>query len=164
MADLRLIRAVRRISTVLARIERQLAAHDGVSVSQLRILMRLVQEEERGMRVSELAEDQGLAISTMTRNLALLEKRRWLTRSSGSNDKRTVVVTLTEEGRRHANALEARSNAVFQRAFQPFHRSAALERAVALQRVASALEEVSLPERSSVAATQEAVPAHAKRR
>jgi DNA-binding MarR family transcriptional regulator len=141
MRETRLIRSLQRLATALGRLERQTAAEHEVSVSQLRVLMHLGQTR-RGLRISDLAADQGLAVSTMTRNLTLLEKKGWVERQTGASDRRTVNVLLTPDGRRHSQRLQSTTIGLFDRAFHAFHPSDKVERAVALDRVAAALEKL----------------------
>ncbi len=139
MSETRLLRSVQRLASALTKLERQAAAAAGVSVSQMRILISL-EHAERTLRISALAEEQGLAVSTMTRNLKLLERKAWVRRLPGSADKRTVEIELTEAGREVASSLSDTNVAQFSRAFRRFHPSDRIERAVALDRVAAALE------------------------
>ncbi|MEK7703838.1 MAG: MarR family transcriptional regulator [Myxococcota bacterium] len=141
MSDSRLLRSVQRLASALGRLERQTASRAGVTVSQLRVLSCLDQASSApGVRIGTLADDQGLAISTMTRNVALLERRGWVRRESGEEDRRTVRVVLTEVGRQKALELQDTTLSRFQRAFRAFHPTDRVERAVALDRVAEALE------------------------
>src|SRR5688572_6708795 len=107
MRDARLVRSLQRLATALGRLERQTAAENDVSVSQLRVLTCLGAHPhgsetgeasdagKRGVRISDLAHEQGLAVSTMTRNIALLEKKGWVSRHTGAADRCTVMVVLT---------------------------------------------------------------------
>jgi DNA-binding MarR family transcriptional regulator len=146
MSQERLLRSVQRLSCVLSRLERQTAAQQGVSVSQMRVLIYLGQaEDQTGVRLSDLADDQGLALSTMTRNVSLLEQNGWVRREAGREDRRVVTVALTEPGRRLAASLRENSVARFSSAFRTFHPSDRIERAVAMDRVAEALERIEGP-------------------
>lgn len=140
MSQTRLLRSVQRLANALARLERQVAAANGVSVSQMRVLRSLDQSEQNGARISDLAGEQALAVSTMTRNLSLLERRGWIARATGASDRRTVWIRLTDSGRELAATLTDTSVARFSRAFSRFHPTDRVERAVALDRVAAALE------------------------
>jgi len=142
MSDRRLVQSVQRLATALSRLERQTAAEHDVSVSQLRVLMHLAQGENSGVRISDLAQEQGLAVSTMTRNLGLLEKKGLITRIAGAQDKRTVVARLTDAGLARSRLLKTTTVGLFGKAFHAFHPSDRVERAVALDRVAAALEKV----------------------
>ena len=92
------------------------------------------------MRLSDLAGEQGLAVSTMTRNVALLERKGWLSRASPDGDKRVALLRLTPQGVAQAQTLRGLSVGQLSRAFSGFHPSDRVERAVALDRVAAALE------------------------
>ena len=50
------------------------------------------------IRISELAEKQGMDRTTLTRNLSVLEREGYIKISSG-NDHRTRIVTATQKGR-----------------------------------------------------------------
>lgn len=141
MNESRFARSLWRMSCVLQRLERRAAADQQVTPSQLRLLLSLGRSEN-GRRVSDLAQEQGLDVSTMTRNLAQLEKRGWLTREPGKEDRRTTEVLLTAQGRQRAEALRQVIRRLCQRAFLSFHPSDRAERVVALDRVATALEKL----------------------
>ena len=149
MRDARLVRSLQRLATALGRLERQTAAGNDVSVSQLRVLTSLAAQgdptTDDGVRISDLAQEQGLAVSTMTRNVALLEKKGWVSRRVGAADRRTVIVALTDTGRERSARLRTSTLGSFARAFDAFHPSDSVVRAVALDRVAAALEKVTSP-------------------
>jgi DNA-binding MarR family transcriptional regulator len=78
----------------------------------------------------------------MTRNLLLLEKQGWVARLQGTEDRRVVQVRLTEAGSARARELQTTTVGQMSRAFAAFHPSDRVERAVALDRVAAALEAI----------------------
>lgn len=135
----KLVLAVERCAGVLARFERRLAGEHNVSVSQMRLLKYLL-TQPKGVRISDLARDQGLALSTITRNMILLEKSGWLNRTTGTLDGREVTIELSERGKQLAAVLTTSTNELLVKAFAGFHPSDRIERAVALERVAAALE------------------------
>lgn len=169
MSEQRLLRSIDRFADVLLRMERNNAASVGVSVSQMRILLRLIdarkaaQHEARlssqeynanhggngsnglngfsGLRISDLAQSQGLAVSTMTRNLSGLERKGWIRRQKCSSDGRAVNITLSDEGATVASQLSDERSRCMGTAFKSFHPSDRLERAVAMERIAAALEQ-----------------------
>ena len=141
MSEKRLVQSVQRLANALGRLERQCAAENDVSVSQLRVLLYLA-DADAGVRISDLAQDQGLAVSTMTRNVGLLEKKGWITRETGADDRRTVLVGLTPAGDHVSGTLLRSTHGFFGRAFERFHPTDRVERAVALDRVAAALEKI----------------------
>ena len=139
MHENRLARSVQRLSSILLRIERQVAAKHDFSVPQYRLLMSMM-DHDGDLHVGELAEDQGVAISTMTRNVNLLESKGLLAKTAGLKDKRTVRVCLSEEGMASASGLKGDTENFFRKAFVQFHPSDRLERSVALERISLALE------------------------
>ncbi|MBI5508451.1 MAG: MarR family transcriptional regulator [Deltaproteobacteria bacterium] len=141
MSEARLVKSIQRLASALAKQERQTAAGFGVSVSQMRLLSSL-ETTQAPARISDLATEQGLAVSTMTRNLALLEEKGFLRRVPGADDKRTVTVELSESGRALAAKLSDTNIARFAQAFRGFHPTDRVERAVALDRVAAAIEKI----------------------
>lgn len=140
MTEDRLLRSVQRLSNALARLERQAAARGGVSVSQLRVMIYLFESTADGIRISDLAEDQGLAVSTMTRNLALLEKKGWIARRKGAEDKRTVLIALTDPGREVASGLQDTTLGQLNQVFRAFPDTDRDGSATALDGVSDALE------------------------
>ena len=50
------------------------------------------------MSLKALANQQSLTAATMSSNINTLEKRGWVTRSRCRDDKRTVAITITDEG------------------------------------------------------------------
>ena len=141
MSKARLINAVHRLGAVLARMERDVASSHGMTPSQMRCLLALRQQAEtEEPRVGRLAETLGLAFSTVTRNLAHLERRGWISRQGDGADKRAVRIALTGEGRSMSGRLYESVVGKMGHAFRGFHASEHLEQAVAVKRVAEALE------------------------
>lgn len=141
MSDDRLIRSVERIAKVLARLERRVANEEQITLAQVRILLHLGGASE-GLRVSDLAAAQGVALSTMTRNVIQVERQGWVQRAGAADDRRCVRVNLTPDGTQRAVAVKDRQQRAYARAIQTFHPSDRVERAVAIDRVAAALEKV----------------------
>lgn len=130
--------ALERLARAYARLERLTAAGLGASVPELRAFVFLARHGGSAT-VSELARDQGAALSTMTRNLALLERRGLLTRQSGeARGRPAVFAQLTLQGRRLAEAAEQALRRRFERALAARAPVASLR---ALVELATALEE-----------------------
>ncbi|WP_393053837.1 MarR family winged helix-turn-helix transcriptional regulator [Streptomyces sp. LN549] len=87
-----LVRSAFQVMGVLTRIG---AEHD-LSLTQLRVLGIL---RDRHPRMSDLAAFLGLDKSTMSGLIARAERRGLLTRGTSSEDKRAVVVLITDAGR-----------------------------------------------------------------
>src|SRR3712207_5721150 len=76
-------------------------------VPQLRLMGMLSHRDNR--RMSEVAECLGVAMSTATQVADRLEARGWVRRAPDPEDRRVVLLALTEEGRRlTAERREAR--------------------------------------------------------
>src|ERR1700722_19983376 len=75
------------------------ASPDGraLSLSQYGLLQPLAQQDRA--RVSQLSTDAGIAPSTASRILDVLERRELIRRERHAGDRRAVEVTLTGRGR-----------------------------------------------------------------
>ncbi|MFD8686093.1 MarR family winged helix-turn-helix transcriptional regulator [Streptomyces sp. NPDC059651] len=100
-----LVRSAFQIMGVLTRIG---AEHD-LSLTQLRVLGIL---RDRSPRMSDLAAFLGLDKSTMSGLIARAERRGLLTRGTSPEDKRAVVVLITDEGRALIQRLYEEGKAV----------------------------------------------------
>jgi DNA-binding MarR family transcriptional regulator len=137
MHEERLLAALDRLAHALDRVERTSAHAECLTLAQARSLLRL----RRGpSRVSDLAREQTLAVSTLTRNLAHLDRRGWVQRRSGDEDKRTVWVALTEVGQAVAARLHDTRCRTLKAAVTGMHSVDRLESAVTLARVAGDIE------------------------
>ena len=101
-----------RLSTELVRrlqlLERQeLAACCGVPLSRSVVLRVLARRGDR--RMSELAEELGVAQSTATRLVEPLVAEGLVERRRARDDRRAVEVALTAEGARRAQTVQAGS-------------------------------------------------------
>jgi DNA-binding MarR family transcriptional regulator len=76
--------------------DKRLRPH-GLRVTQFTILANLMLRGPTAL--SELAQKMGLERTTLTRNLALLETRGWVTIRPGDSDSRTRIISVTETGR-----------------------------------------------------------------
>jgi DNA-binding MarR family transcriptional regulator len=88
-----------RLRVAVARLARQLRQHSpgGLSPSQWSALVTV--EENRSLRIGDLAEREGVSAPTATRLVASLEEAGLLARTSDPADRRTAYVALTAEGR-----------------------------------------------------------------
>ena len=83
----------------------QLAAEEGMSLTQLRVLGVL---RDRRPRMAELAKGLGLDRSSVTGLIDRAQARGLVERIAEEGDGRVVRVALTEEGRRYAEQMTAR--------------------------------------------------------
>lgn len=102
-----LVRSAFQVMGVLTRIG---AEHD-LSLTQLRVLGIL---RDRTLRMSDLAAFLGLDKSTMSGLIARAERRGLLTRGTSPEDKRAVVVLITDEGRALIQRLYEEGKAVLE--------------------------------------------------
>jgi DNA-binding MarR family transcriptional regulator len=88
-----------RLRVAVARLARQLRQHSpgGLSPSQWSALVTV--EDNRSLRIGDLAEREGVSAPTATRLVASLEEAGLLTRTTDPADRRTAYVALTKEGR-----------------------------------------------------------------
>jgi DNA-binding MarR family transcriptional regulator len=70
----------------------------GLRIEGVRVLFRLIAKDER--TVNELSALTGIEKSTLSRLLDRMEKRGLVKRARGSEDRRSVVVSLTPKGRK----------------------------------------------------------------
>ena len=64
----------------------------------------LVLLHDQKANLSELAENQGVSLPTMSSTVSRLEERGWVTRKRCSDDRRVVWVELTPSGRQGKTA------------------------------------------------------------
>ena len=83
----------------------QLAAEEGMSLSQLRLLGVL---RDRQPRMADLARGLGLDRSSVTGLIDRAHRRGLVQRIAEEGDGRVVRVALTEEGRRYAERMTTR--------------------------------------------------------
>jgi DNA-binding MarR family transcriptional regulator len=87
-----------RLRVAVARLARQLRQNSpgGLSPSQWSALVTV--EDNRSLRIGDLAEREGVSAPTATRLVASLEDAGLLTRATDPADRRTAYVALTEQG------------------------------------------------------------------
>lgn len=73
-----------------------------LTLAQVRVLRRLAMQPQS---LGQLGTDLALAPPSMTRLVDRLEERGLIARRRGDDDRRKVVATLTDEGRRLVTAL-----------------------------------------------------------
>jgi DNA-binding MarR family transcriptional regulator len=86
---------LRRATRVLGRLYDDVMAPSGLEGTQFSLLVRLSLTGEISMRA--LADGMGVDRTTLTRNLAPLERKGWVERAPG-DDQRVRLVRITERG------------------------------------------------------------------
>lgn len=93
----RVLTTLRRVIRGLDSHSRQISQHRGLTVPQILIMREM---NRRGsISVGDLAREVSLSQATITSILDRLEHRNLVQRSRGQQDKRTVWVELTADGR-----------------------------------------------------------------
>jgi DNA-binding MarR family transcriptional regulator len=91
----------RQILDIIPLVMRTVAAelrqgdHSAMAAPHFRMLWIL---EHRAWSLSELAEHQSVSLPTMSNSVTILEERGWVRRTRSSEDRRKVVIELTDEG------------------------------------------------------------------
>lgn len=88
---------------LMAALEADLAPH-GISLGDYEVLVQLSEAEDHQLRMCDLADRLGLSPSGLTRRLDGLVKTEYVKRLPSSADRRVMLATLTDDGRR---ALQA---------------------------------------------------------
>lgn len=89
---------LRASATIGERLAHSISCVHGLSLNELLLLMFLAGAPARKMSRVELARCMNLSASTITRQLAPLEKRGIVARESGTRDARLSYVVLTPAG------------------------------------------------------------------
>lgn len=79
-------------------LDRQLQRDAGMPLAYYEILVRLSEEPEWTLRMSELANRSGSSPSRLSHAVSSLERRGWVTRQRCPTDRRGLYAALTEEG------------------------------------------------------------------
>ena len=92
------------ISRIFGVFEREQVCCGTVTVPQCLVLQGLLEGESD---INGLAEQSHVTASAMTRLVDGLEKNDWIRRERGADDRRRILVTLTESGRAEAERLRS---------------------------------------------------------
>jgi len=89
---------LRAHATATRRLNAQLTAEHGLTISDYEVLLRLARAPERQMRRVDLAEQVLLTASGITRLLDGLEQTGLVVRGACASDRRVVYAVLTDTG------------------------------------------------------------------
>jgi len=98
--DLRILRALRRITRSIALHSRQLSAYNKITAPQLVALRAVV--DNGPMTSTAISREIHVSPSTVVGILDRLEDKGWITRERGRRDRRIVYITATEDGKTQA--------------------------------------------------------------
>ena len=113
---------------------------DALDLGQVDALDLLAERD--GRRMSELAEALRVDASTATRAVDRLAADGLVAREMASDDRRAVVVRLTDEGRTRHRALADRRRRVLERIVGEFDDAELLQLAELLERMVAAVDRV----------------------
>jgi DNA-binding MarR family transcriptional regulator len=83
---------------LLDQLDRELQRDGGMPHAYYEILVRLSEQPDRAMRMSELAERSLSSRSRLSHAVARLEESGWVRRESCPTDKRGSIAVLTDDG------------------------------------------------------------------
>jgi DNA-binding MarR family transcriptional regulator len=92
--------ALRHVTQAMDVYSRRLAAQQGLTVPQLTVLRALRRLPGKNVSISDLSRSVHLRPATVTEMLVRLERRDLVSRARSSTDRRCVLVSLTESGKR----------------------------------------------------------------
>ena len=103
---------VTRLRVALARLSRRLRRHElaGLTPTQLAALATV--ERSGPMRLGDLAAAEGIAPSTLTRLVAVLEELGYVRRDADPKDARASTLAITAEGHATMERLRAENSAL----------------------------------------------------
>jgi DNA-binding MarR family transcriptional regulator len=94
-----------RYQRLMCTLDRELGAEHGLTASEFEVLQQLEQAEECSLKMGTLAENAHLTQSALSRLVSRLEGDGLLERKACDQDRRSLFVALTDEGRkRYAEA------------------------------------------------------------
>lgn len=99
--DLRILRALRRITRSVALHSRQLSAYSNITAPQLVCLRAIV--DNAPLTATAISREIHVSASTVVGILDRLEDKNLIVRERGRKDRRIVYITPTEQGRELAN-------------------------------------------------------------
>jgi DNA-binding MarR family transcriptional regulator len=106
---------VTRLRVALARLSRRLRRHSlaGLTPTQLAALSTV--EQSGPLRLGDLAAAEGIAPSTLTRMVAVLEELGYVKRDADPRDARASTLAITPEGHQTLERLRAEGTALLTR-------------------------------------------------
>lgn len=83
---------------LMARLNRELQAAHGLTISEYQILVMLSEAPQRRMRMSELAEAVLSSRSRLTHQIGRMQQAGWVARERCTQDGRAVCAVMTDAG------------------------------------------------------------------
>ncbi len=139
-----------RVGVRMGELFSQELAAEGLTLAMYRVLAALVERNDQ--RLSELSEMTSVELTTLSRLVAAMQRKRLLVRRRPEDNLRTVRISLTADGRRRAEKLIPRAAHYEAVAMQGLN-DAAVDRLKAdLARIYANLDQLEVPDASGVRA------------
>jgi DNA-binding MarR family transcriptional regulator len=103
---------VTRLRVALARLARRLRRHETVGLTPTQLAALVTVEQSGPLRLGDLAAAEGIAPSTLTRLVAVLEELGYVRRDADPKDARASTLAITAEGHTTMERLRAENSAL----------------------------------------------------
>jgi DNA-binding MarR family transcriptional regulator len=103
---------VTRLRVALARLARRLRRHEMAGLTPTQLAALATVEQSGPLRLGDLAAAEGIAPSTLTRLVAVLEELGYVRRDADPKDARASTLAITTEGHETMERLRAENSAL----------------------------------------------------
>jgi DNA-binding MarR family transcriptional regulator len=103
---------VTRLRVALARLSRRLRRHEMAGLTPTQLAALATVEQAGPLRLGDLAAAEGIAPSTLTRLVAVLEDLGYVRRDADPKDARASTLAITQEGHATMERLRAENSAL----------------------------------------------------
>jgi DNA-binding MarR family transcriptional regulator len=103
---------VTRLRVALARLARRLRRHEMAGLTPTQLAALATVEQVGPLRLGDLAAAEGIAPSTLTRLVAVLEELGYVRRDADPRDARASTLAITAEGHTTLDRLRAENSAL----------------------------------------------------
>jgi DNA-binding MarR family transcriptional regulator len=103
---------VTRLRVALARLARRLRRHEMAGLTPTQLAALATVEQSGPLRLGDLAAAEGIAPSTLTRLVAVLEELGYVRRDADPKDARASTLAITREGHETMERLRAENSAL----------------------------------------------------
>src|SRR3984957_15205778 len=103
---------VTRLRVALARLARRLRRHEMLGLTPTQLAALATVEQAGPLRLGDLAAAEGIAPSTLTRLVAVLEELGYVRRDADPKDARASTLAITVEGHETMERLRAENSAL----------------------------------------------------
>jgi DNA-binding MarR family transcriptional regulator len=103
---------VTRLRVALARLSRRLRRHEMAGLTPTQLAALATVEQSGPLRLGDLAAAEGIAPSTLTRLVAVLEELGYVRRDADPKDARASTLAITVEGHETMERLRAENSAL----------------------------------------------------